>query len=74
MPARYRAEQVGSLLRPAELLQARAAFAESKISLEELRAKEDHAIAQAFELHVHGRSLRVAGSLVVDEQLLDDAR
>jgi len=49
MPARYRAEQVGSLLRPAELLQARAAFAESKISLEELRAKEDHAIAQAFE-------------------------
>src|SRR2546422_7231920 len=49
MPARYRAEQVGSLLRPAELLQARAAYAESKISLEELRAKEDHAIAQAFE-------------------------
>src|SRR5438094_28153 len=49
MPARYRAEQVGSLLRPAELLQARAAFAESKISLEELRAKEDQAIAQALE-------------------------
>src|SRR5438067_6090393 len=49
MPARYRAEQVGSLLRPAELLQARAAYAESKIPLEELRAKEDHAIAQAFE-------------------------
>src|SRR6266850_4045721 len=49
MPARYRAEQVGSLLRPAELLQARAAYAESKIRLEELRAREDQAIMQAFE-------------------------
>jgi len=49
MPARFRAEQVGSLLRPAELLQARAAHGESKISLEELRAKEDHAIRQALE-------------------------
>jgi len=49
MPARFRAEQVGSLLRPAELLQARAAHGESKVSLEELRAKEDHAIRQALE-------------------------
>src|SRR6266850_1447992 len=49
MPARYRAEQVGSLLRPAELLQARAAYAESKIRLEEVRAREHQAIMQAFE-------------------------
>src|SRR5207249_10222235 len=49
MPARYRAEQVGSLLRPAELLQARASYAALKIPLEELRAKEDHAIRQALE-------------------------
>jgi 5-methyltetrahydropteroyltriglutamate--homocysteine methyltransferase len=49
MPARFRAEQVGSLLRPTELLQARAAYTESKIPLEELRAKEDHAIGQALE-------------------------
>src|SRR5881397_937797 len=49
MPARYREEQVGSLLRPAELLQARAAYAESKIPLEELKAREDAAILQALE-------------------------
>ncbi len=49
MPARYRAEQVGSLLRPAELLQARAAYAQSKILLEELKAREDAAILQALE-------------------------
>ena len=49
MPARYRAEQVGSLLRPAELLQARASYAALKIPLEELRAKEDDAIRQALE-------------------------
>src|SRR5919197_3365672 len=49
MPARYRAEQVGSLLRPAELLQARAAYAESKTPLEELKASEDAAILQALE-------------------------
>ncbi len=49
MPARFRAEQVGSLLRPTELLQARAAYTESKIPLEELRAQEDHAIGQALE-------------------------
>src|ERR1700686_2261343 len=40
----YRAEQVGSLLRPADLLEARA----EKIPLEELRAVEDRAIAAAL--------------------------
>jgi 5-methyltetrahydropteroyltriglutamate--homocysteine methyltransferase len=49
MPTQYRAEQVGSLLRPPELLQARAAYATGKIGLEELRNKEDQAILQAFD-------------------------
>jgi 5-methyltetrahydropteroyltriglutamate--homocysteine methyltransferase len=40
----YRAEQVGSLLRPAELLEARA----RRIPLDELRAAEDRAIAAAL--------------------------
>lgn len=40
----YRAEQVGSLLRPPELLQARA----SQVSAEELRAMEDRGILEAL--------------------------
>ncbi len=49
MPQRVRAENVGSLLRPAELLKARDAHAQSKLSTEELRTIEDRAILQAFE-------------------------
>jgi methionine synthase II (cobalamin-independent) len=49
MPARFRAEQVGSLLRPPEILQARAALAEGRLKLEQLRAIEDRAIEQALE-------------------------
>src|SRR5215831_7748744 len=49
MSTGYRAEQIGSLLRPAELLQARAAYAAGNIGLEELRNKEDQAILQAFD-------------------------
>jgi 5-methyltetrahydropteroyltriglutamate--homocysteine methyltransferase len=48
MSARYRAEQVGSLLRPPELLKARAEHAEGRLSVEELRSKEDQAIAAAL--------------------------
>ena len=48
MAAEYRAEQVGSLLRPPDLLQARAAHAEGRLSLEELRAVEDRAIVAAL--------------------------
>ena len=44
-----RAEHVGSLLRPPELLQARAAFAEEKLPLEQLREIEDRAILDALE-------------------------
>ena len=49
MPARFRAEHVGSLLRPAELLRARADFADGQLRLEQLRAKEDEAILAAIE-------------------------
>src|SRR5881227_1438488 len=46
---RYRAEQVGSLLRPPELLAARAAHARGNVSLSTLRAAEDQAILHALE-------------------------
>src|SRR5258707_13537687 len=49
MSIRFRPEQVGSLLRPPELLRARAAHAEGRQKLEELRAEEDRAIRQALE-------------------------
>lgn len=49
MTRKFRAENVGSLLRPAELLQARAAHAQGKLALDELRAIEDRAILEAFE-------------------------
>ena len=38
MTAKYRAEQVGSFLRPNEVLEAHAAHAQGKLSLEDLRA------------------------------------
>jgi 5-methyltetrahydropteroyltriglutamate--homocysteine methyltransferase len=49
MPTPYRAEHVGSLLRPPELLQARGEYAQGEISLEVLRAVEDRAISAALE-------------------------
>ena len=49
MPAPFRAEQVGSLLRPAELLEARAAHAEGRITVDQLRTAEDQAILAALE-------------------------
>jgi 5-methyltetrahydropteroyltriglutamate--homocysteine methyltransferase len=49
MATKFRAEQVGSLLRPAALLQARAAHAEGRLTLETLRADEDRAILQALK-------------------------
>jgi 5-methyltetrahydropteroyltriglutamate--homocysteine methyltransferase len=47
MSARLRAEQVGSLLRPPDLLAARSALAEGRIDLAALRSREDAAIRQA---------------------------
>jgi 5-methyltetrahydropteroyltriglutamate--homocysteine methyltransferase len=49
MSMRFRAEQVGSLLRPQEVLRARAAHAEGRLELAELRAEEDRAIRQALD-------------------------
>ena len=49
MAKRYRAEQVGSLLRPPELLGARAAYAQGRMALDDLQAAEDKAILTALE-------------------------
>ena len=49
MPNAFRAEHVGSLLRPPELLQSRAAHAAGNLPLEELRAVEDRAILEVLE-------------------------
>jgi len=46
----FRAEHVGSLLRPPELLEARAAFERGGISAEELRAVEDRHVLEAIRL------------------------
>ena len=46
----FRADHVGSLLRPPELLQAREDFADDKLSAAELRAIEDEAIRGAVKL------------------------
>lgn len=43
-----RAEQVGSLLRPAELLEARAAFSAGRLNQEQRREAEDRAILEAL--------------------------
>lgn len=48
MATAYRAEHVGSLLRPAALLEARAAFAGGGMPEEVLRAAEDRAIDEAL--------------------------
>ena len=45
MPAKYRADHIGSFLRPAEILQARAA----NVSSEQLRALEDKHILSVLE-------------------------
>ncbi len=44
----YRAEQIGSLLRPPDVLQARVDVAEGRRPLDELRALEDRAIDDAL--------------------------
>jgi len=49
MPA-YRADHVGSFLRPSELLEARSAHSEGRIDDEALRAVEDRAISGIIEL------------------------
>jgi len=46
----FRAEHIGSLLRPAELLAARREFDEGRVSAETLRATEDRFIREAVAL------------------------
>ncbi|HKS45425.1 MAG TPA: 5-methyltetrahydropteroyltriglutamate--homocysteine S-methyltransferase [Amycolatopsis sp.] len=46
----FRADHVGSLLRPAKLHEARESFAKGAIGADELRAVEDDAIRRAVEL------------------------
>jgi 5-methyltetrahydropteroyltriglutamate--homocysteine methyltransferase len=46
----FRAEHVGSLLRPGEVLQARTDQASGRITLEERRSIEDHAIREAVRM------------------------
>jgi 5-methyltetrahydropteroyltriglutamate--homocysteine methyltransferase len=50
MATPIRADNIGSLLRPAELLQARAAYREGKLDREGLREIEDRSIFIALEL------------------------
>jgi 5-methyltetrahydropteroyltriglutamate--homocysteine methyltransferase len=50
MPKIYRADHVGSLLRPPELLAARAAHAGGRLGAAELRAVEDRSIFDVLQL------------------------
>jgi 5-methyltetrahydropteroyltriglutamate--homocysteine methyltransferase len=50
MTQQYRADHVGSLLRPPQLLEARARYAEGRIGEEELRRVEDQAILEVLAL------------------------
>ena len=50
MSTRFHADNIGSLLRPAELLQARADYGEKRIDLPELRQVEDRAIVAALAM------------------------
>jgi len=64
MPTSFRAEHVGSLLRPPELLQARAAHAAGNLPLEQLRGAEDRAI-----LHVLEKQRQLGLDVVTDGEL-----
>src|SRR6266851_10123329 len=50
MAPAYRADHVGSLLRPPELLQAREKHRQNEITAEQLREAEDAAVLEALEL------------------------
>ena len=47
MSTKYRADQVGSFLRPQEVLDAHVAYRDGKLPLEQLRAIEDKASSTA---------------------------
>ena len=50
MDPRIRADNIGSLLRPEELIEARGAYREGRIDAEHLREIEDRAILGALDL------------------------
>ena len=50
MVAKYRAENIGSLLRPPQLLEARTKFYDGQIDLAELRAEENQAVLACIDL------------------------
>ena len=54
--APWHADHVGSLLRPAALLEARAAYADGRLDLEALRQSEDSAVLDAMRLQRRVRS------------------
>jgi 5-methyltetrahydropteroyltriglutamate--homocysteine methyltransferase len=64
MLAPFRAEHVGSLLRPQEVLQARAAHVAGTLPLEQLRAVEDRAI-----LHVLEKQKQLGLDVVTDGEM-----
>lgn len=49
MPGTFRADHVGSLLRPVEVKEARSAFQGGRLGTAELREIEDRAIGDALE-------------------------
>ena len=49
MPGSYRADHVGSLLRPDEIKQARVSFSEGSINSDQLKEVEDKAVLAALE-------------------------
>jgi 5-methyltetrahydropteroyltriglutamate--homocysteine methyltransferase len=67
MASRYRADQVGSLLRPPELLAARTAHAEGRLPGAELRQLEDDAIHAALE-----RQQQIGIDVLTDGELRRD--
>ena len=50
MAKQFRADNIGSLLRPPDLLQARAAYHDGKLEPDQLRAIEDRSILKALDL------------------------
>jgi methionine synthase II (cobalamin-independent) len=50
MPTKYRADQVGSFLRPLEVKEAHAAYGQGRLSLEGLRQIEDAAILKLLDM------------------------
>ena len=66
----FRTDQIGSLLRPPELLEARAKYGEGKIQLEQLRETEDKAILGALEMQAKDWHRRCRGWRVQKTGLL----